>query len=80
LPDFNFEYEIFAWVDSIVSYVVRKQNFAHRTLKKGEGSLLAKCVTAFAAVVLLPFAFALSCLSLAACRGSTITFVAYRQP
>lgn len=42
LPDFNFEYEIFSWVDSIISFVVRRQNFAHRILKKGEGRTFAR--------------------------------------
>lgn len=74
LPDFNFEYEIFAWVDSIISFVTRRQNCAHIALKKGKGSTLSRALIAVAAVALLPLAGLLSVISLVAGRGSTLTF------
>ena len=74
LPDYNLEYEVFAWVDSIISAIVRKQNFAHIALKKGQGSRGSRLIIALAAVSLLPLAGVLSLISLATRRGSTLTF------
>jgi len=80
LPDFNFEYEIFAWVDSIVSALLRQQNAVHKALKKGQGSLALRTVMAAAAIALIPLAGLLSCVSLATGQGSTLTFVGVNAP
>lgn len=74
LPDFNFEYEIFSWVDSIISALVRQQNCVHIALKKGRGHPAMRAVIALAAVALLPLAGVLAVVSLLCGRGSTLTF------
>jgi SAM-dependent methyltransferase len=74
LPNFNFEYEIFSWVDSIISFIARRQNCAHLALKKGKGSTLSRLVIALIAVAVLPLAGVLSLISLGIGRGSTLTF------
>jgi SAM-dependent methyltransferase len=74
LPDYNLEYEVFAWVDSILSAIVRRQNFVHIALKKGKGPLVSRLLIAVAAVAVLPLAGVLSLVSLAMGRGSTLTF------
>ena len=78
LRDFNFEYEIFGWVDSVASAVTSQQNFVHRTLKKEQASPREKLAGAAGAAVLLPIAVAGSALSLALGRGSTLTIMARR--
>ncbi len=75
MPDRNYEYEIFSWVDSIASAVTRQQNFVHKALKKGEGGLGRRIAAAAAAAVLLPIAVVLAPISLHSGRGSTLTFV-----
>lgn len=74
LPNFNFEYEIFSWVDSIISFIARQQNCAHRALKKGKGSAASRVFIALMAVAVLPLAGVLSLISLGIGRGSTLTF------
>jgi SAM-dependent methyltransferase len=78
LFDINFEYEIFAWVDSIVSALLRRQNAVHKALKKGEGSRALCATMTAAAIILLPLAGFLSCISLATGQGSTLTFLGRR--
>jgi SAM-dependent methyltransferase len=79
LRDFNFEYEIFSWVDSIASAAMRRQNAVHKALKKGEGSSAWHLAMVAVSLLLLPAAAVLSCLSLASGRGSTLTFVVRRS-
>ena len=65
--DLNFEYEIFSWIDSVISFALRRVNVVHRSLKKGEGSVTARVLVAATSVLLLPAAaFLASCLSLCA--------------
>jgi SAM-dependent methyltransferase len=75
LRDRNYEYEVFSWVDSIASAIVRRQNFVHKALKKGEGGPLLRLAAASLALCLLPVAAVLAPLSIHAGRGSTLTFV-----
>lgn len=75
MRDRNVEYEVFAWVDSIASAIVREQNFIHKALKKGNGGPGRKIAAALASLVLLPVAAVLTPISLLARRGSTLTFV-----
>lgn len=79
LSDLNFEYEIFAWIDSTVSFVLKRQNVVHKIMKKGEGGALVRLVVGAVSVLLLPFSVVASCASLAAGRGSTLTFIAIRR-
>jgi SAM-dependent methyltransferase len=79
MKNYNFEYEIFSWVDSIASYCTRRQNVIHKILKKGEGNLVAKLTAAIAAAVLTPAACLLACLSLYMNLGSTLTFAITKQ-
>jgi SAM-dependent methyltransferase len=72
--DGNYEYEIFSWVDSIASAITRRQNFIHKALKKGDGSLVHRLAAAFMALCLLPVAMILSPVSIRLGRGSTLTF------
>jgi SAM-dependent methyltransferase len=65
LPNYNLEYELFGWVDSLASATARRINFVHQTLKKGEGGLLTRLGgLALAGLYLLP-GLILSGLSLA---------------
>ena len=75
LRDRNYEYEVFSWVDFIASAIMRRQNFVHKALKKGEGGPIVRLAAALAALCLLPLATVLAPLSLHAGRGSTLTFV-----
>jgi SAM-dependent methyltransferase len=79
LRDFNFEYEIYGWVDTFGSAMASRQNFIHRRIKKGEGTQRDKFVGAAAAAALLPFATLSAAASLATGRGSTLT-VMVRRP
>jgi SAM-dependent methyltransferase len=75
MRDRNYEYEIFAWVDSLASAITRRQNFVHRALKKGEGGPMLRLAAAAMALCLLPLAVLLAPLSILSGRGSTLTFV-----
>lgn len=75
LRDRNYEYEIFSWVDSIASAITRQQNFIHRAVKKGEGSVLQRAFALVLAACLLPFALPLSALSIHSGNPSTLTFL-----
>ncbi len=75
LLDRNYEYEVFSWVNSLASAITRRQNFVHRTLKKGEGGQMQRLAAASMAMCLLPLALVLAPLSIHAGRGSTLTFV-----
>jgi hypothetical protein len=75
LPDGNYEYEIFSWIDSIASAITRRQNFIQRALKKGEGGPMLRLAAALMAMCLLPVAVLLSPLSILSGSGSTLTFV-----
>ena len=75
MRDRNYEYEIFAWVDSLASAMTRRQNFVHRALKKGEGGPVLRLAAAAMALCLLPLAVLLAPLSIHSGRGSTLTFV-----
>jgi len=79
MRDRNYEYEIFSWVDSMASSITRQQNFVHRALKKGEGSLKRRLAAVLLATCLLPLALALAPLSLYAGLGSTLTFILRRS-
>lgn len=79
MRDRNYEYEIFSWVDSIASAVTRQQNFVHKAVKKGEGSLARRLLAILAALCLLPVAAGLAPFSLHFGRGSTLTFVLRRK-
>jgi SAM-dependent methyltransferase len=75
LRDRNYEYEIFSWVDSIASTITRSQNFVHKAVKKGEGSIALRLSATFLAMCLLPVATMLAVLSIHVGLGSTLTFV-----
>jgi SAM-dependent methyltransferase len=79
MRDRNIEYEVFSWVDSAASALLRQQNFVHRALKKGEGPVLRRIAAALAAVCLLPVAMVLTPISLCSGAGSTLTFVLRRR-
>lgn len=74
LRDRNYEYEIFAWVESAVSAAVRDPCFVNRTLKKGEGGPARKLATALASGALLPAAVLAAPLSIGFGAPSTLTF------
>lgn len=76
LADFNFEYEIFAWVDTIASFVLRRPGFMLRTLKKGNSTKLEKGVGLALAVLILPSCSFLALVSLGFRCGSTLTLQA----
>jgi SAM-dependent methyltransferase len=80
MRDRNYEYEVFSWVDSIASAVTRQQNFVHKAVKKGQGSMARRLCAMGAALGLLPIAAVLAPLSLHFRRGSTLTFVLRRLP
>jgi SAM-dependent methyltransferase len=75
MRDLNYEYEVFSWVDSIASVITRQQNFFHRAIKKGEGSIGRRLIAVMMGLCLLPIAGLLAPVSLASGRGSTLTFV-----
>lgn len=79
MRDRNYEYEIFSWVDSIASAVTRQQNFIHKAVKKGEGSVGRRVCATIAAIFILPIAAILAPLSLFFRCGSTLTFVVQRN-
>ena len=80
LPEFNFEYEIFSWVDSIASFALRSQNFIHRALKKKDGGISLRIAAALISVPLLPVAFVLSLATLIdKNRSSTLTYAVRRR-
>jgi SAM-dependent methyltransferase len=74
MRDWNYEYEVFSWVDSMASMITRQQNFFHRAIKKGEGRIGRRLVAAAIGLCLLPIAGLLAPISLAFGRGSTLTF------
>jgi SAM-dependent methyltransferase len=80
LSDFNFEYEVYGWVDTLGSAMASQQNFIHKRIKKGEGTRRQKVAGAAAAAALLPLATLSAAASLAAGRGSTITIMVRRPP
>jgi SAM-dependent methyltransferase len=75
VKDKNYEYEIFSWVDSMASYLIRNQNFIHKTIKKGDGGKFKKILALFFTISLLPLALILSFVSLRLKKGSTLTFI-----
>jgi 2-polyprenyl-3-methyl-5-hydroxy-6-metoxy-1,4-benzoquinol methylase len=77
--DRNFEYEIFSWVESLISWVTRDPTIVNRTLKKGEGRRSRKLQIATASVLLLPFAAILAPISIMSGRASTLTFSLERR-
>jgi 2-polyprenyl-3-methyl-5-hydroxy-6-metoxy-1,4-benzoquinol methylase len=72
--DLNFEYEIFGWVESLSSAIMRETNFMLRTLKKRRGTRFEKNLAILFAVLFLPAAALLSVVSLMSGFGSTLTF------
>jgi SAM-dependent methyltransferase len=80
LRDLNYEYEIFAWVESPISAIVRDPCFVNRTLKKGEGGAARKMITALASAALLPAATIAAPLSINLGAPSTLTFAIRRAP
>lgn len=78
MRDRNYEYEVFSWVDSIASVVTRQQNFVHKAVKKGEGSIARRVSAIVAALCILPIAALLAPISLFGRCGSTLTFVLRR--
>ncbi len=78
MRDRNYEYEIFSWIDSIASAIVRQQNFVHKALKKGEGGPMRRLTAAAAAAALLPLASLLAPINIRCGRPSTLTFVLRR--
>lgn len=79
MRNLNYEYEVFSWVDSIASVVTRQQNFVHKAVKKGEGSIVRRLFAMVAALCILPFATLLAPISLLSRCGSTLTFVLRRE-
>jgi SAM-dependent methyltransferase len=79
MRDLNYEYEVFSWVDSLASVIMRQQNFFHRAIKKGEGGKGRRLLAAAMGIGLLPIAGLLAPLSLALGRGSTLTFSLRRK-
>jgi len=74
MRNWNFEYEVFSWVDSMASMITRQQNFFHRAIKKGEGPIRRRLAAAAMGLALLPIAGLLAPMSLALGRSSTLTF------
>ena len=72
IANFNFEYEIFGWVDTWASFIFGRRHYVHGTLKKGTGPLSRRFAALAAAIVLLPFAVSAAAVSLAVGRGSTL--------
>lgn len=78
MRDRNYEYEIFSWVDSMASAIVRQQNFVHKALKKGEGGPVRRLAAAAAAAGLLPLGAVLALINIRCGRPSTLTFTLRR--
>ena len=74
INDKNYEYEIFSWIDSFVSFLARDQNFIHKSLKKGQAGKCKKLLALFMSFFLLPIALLFSLISLLTKNGSTLTF------
>ena len=77
--DRNFEYEIFSWVESIISRLTRKPCIVNNTLKKGQSSTTRMLLIAATSAVLLPFGALLAPMSISMGRPSTLTF-SLRRP
>jgi SAM-dependent methyltransferase len=74
LRDRNYEYEIFSWIDSMASAMTRQQNFVHKAVKKGEGSMTRRVFALALALCIFPVALVLAPISLFLGYGSTLTF------
>ena len=75
LPEWNYEYEIYSWADTLVSLLVRRHHFVHTRLKKGEGSQAEKAAAAVLSVLMLPLAVLLSIgTQVRSSRSSTLTY------
>lgn len=69
----NFEYETFAWLDSMASRIFRTENVIHRRIKKGMGTRIEKLVAMATTLMLLPIAVLMAAITPAG-SGSTVTF------
>jgi SAM-dependent methyltransferase len=78
VSDWNYEYEIYGWVDTLGSSIMRDTNFIHRAIKKGEGAMGTKLYAAALAAALLPIASIAALIALTAGRGSTLTIAMHR--
>ncbi len=75
LPEWNYEYEIYSWIDTLVSLCVGRHHFVHTRLKKGEGTLAGKVAASVLSAAMLPVAVVLSVMTLSINRlSSTQTF------
>jgi SAM-dependent methyltransferase len=77
--DRNYEYEIFSWVESVISRLTRMPCIVNNTLKKGQGGAVRKLLVAVGSAALLPFSAILAPISIAMGRPSTLTF-SLRRP
>lgn len=71
IPEWNYEYEIYSWTDTLVSLLVGRHHFVHTRLKKGEGSRAGRAVAAVLCAIALPLAVVLSIVTLAVPRRSS---------
>lgn len=75
LPEWNYEYEIYSWIDTLVSLCVGRHHFVHTRLKKGEGTLGGKLAASVLSAAMLPVAVVLSVATLSVNRlSSTQTY------
>ena len=80
VPEANFEYEIYGWIDTVASVIVRRVNFVHLALKKGEGGPLKRLAAAALALVLAPLAVCLATATILLPRhSSTLTYAVRRR-
>lgn len=80
VTDLNLEYEVFGWLDTLVSKIFGHDNLLHGALKKGSVTGSARLKALALAGLLLPLAGLASLISLAIPRaGSTMTYLFRRR-
>lgn len=80
IRDLSFEYEMFGWIDTLVSATFQRVNYVHTALKKGRASPAGKLVAVGMSLIYLPLACLLSVFTLVfKDRASTLTYVIARE-
>jgi SAM-dependent methyltransferase len=75
VPGQNMEYELYSWLDSLVSVLLGKRNYVHMALKKGTTGFVNKIIAATLCAFFAPIAISFSVLtSIFSDASSTITY------
>lgn len=75
VPERNMEYELYSWLDSLVSVLLGKRNYVHTALKKGATGFVNKIIAVTLCAILTPIAVPFSVLTLIFSDvSSTITY------